>query len=336
MTRSRHHGSQLSPSIFLAVLFAAGCGQQILPDTEPIPGGGRWRAFNPPPVALHEHAITTMDGFLYAVGGRIPDGLIASLYRYGPATNQWTQQASHPGTAVDHMQAAVVDGILYAIGGSTDWPGPSVAETYAYNPANNQWSQKSSMPKPTAAMGIGVVDGKIYLIGGLSSSHAVNFVFEYDPATNTWDDLTPTCPMPTPRDHFAAATVNGKIHCIGGRQKDINSIVNVHEVFDPATQQWESRAPMPTARAGFSAAVLNGKILIMGGEGANNAPGVFSDNEEYDPATNTWRRLSPMTAPRHSTQAAVIDGVVYVAAGSPSLGRTFTDVHEGFSFSFEP
>ena len=336
MMLSCHHASQLSRSILLGVLFAAGCGQQVLPDTKPIPGGGRWRAFQRPPVPLHEHAVTTMHGFLYAVGGRLPGGPITSLYRYDPATDQWTPLASHPGAAVDHMQAAVVDGILYAIGGTTQWPGPSVGEAYAYDPAGDQWSQKSSMPAPTGAMGIGVVDGKIYVIGGLSGSQAVNFVFEYDPATNTWDDLTPTSPMPTPRDHFVAATLSGRIHCIGGRQKDINSIVNVHEVFDPATQLWETHAPMPTARAGFSAAVLNGKILIIGGEGANNAPGVFSDNEEYDPATNTWRRLSPMTAPRHSTQAAVIDGVVYVPAGSPSQGRTFTDVHEGFSFTFEP
>jgi N-acetylneuraminic acid mutarotase len=206
---------------------------------------------------------------------------------------------------------------------------------YAYDPAADAWSVKASLPRPLGIMGVGVVAGKIYCIGGLSGSQAVNWVFAYDPAADSWTDLTPAAPMPTARDHSLAATVNGRIHVIGGRQVDIASITGVHEVFDPATQTWATRASLPTARAGFATAVLNGKILVMGGEGAANAAGVFAANEEYDPATDTWRTLSPMTSPRHSAQAGVISGVVYVPAGSPSIGRTFTDAHEGFSFAFE-
>jgi len=273
---------------------------------------------------------------LYVVGGRTPSGPVSTLYRYDPPpVDAWTQLASHPGTPVDHMGTAVVNGILYAFGGTIEFPGPSVAHTYAYDPASNTWSSKAPMPVTLGVMGVGVVNDKIYLIGGLSAFQTSNVVLEYDPAADRWTDLTPVAAMPTPRDHFVAATVNGRIHCIGGRQTTIESILDVHEVFDPVTRTWQSRAPLPTARGGFSAAVLNGKILIIGGEGADNAYGVFSECEEYDPATNTWRKLSPMKTPRHSAQAGVIDGVVYVPAGAPRIGRTYTTVHEGFSFAFE-
>ena len=320
----------------LLLVLAGGCDGQNLPDTAPIPGGGRWRAFARAPVPLHESAAAVIDGKLYYVGGRVPSGAIASLYRYDPPpAGSWTQLASHPGTPVDHMGAAVVDGHLYAVGGLVEFPGPSVNAVYAYDPSENSWSAKAPMPAAAGAMGIGVVEGKVYVIGGLSGGQATNIVCEYDPETNEWTDLTSVSPMPTARDHFVAATVNGKIHCIGGRQVSIHSITGVHEVFDPATRTWETQAPLPTPRGGFAAAVLDGKILIMGGEGAANAVGVFSENEEYDPATDTWRKLSPMTAPRHSIAAGVIDGVVYVAAGSPRIGRSFTDVHEAFSFAFE-
>jgi len=191
------------------------------------------------------------------------------------------------------------------------------------------------MPATLGIMGVGVVDGKIYCLGGLSDFQATDYVFEYDPATNEWTNLTPICPMPTARDHCPAATVDGKIHMIGGRDTTIQAITGVHEVFDPATRNWETKASLPTPRGGFAAAVLDGKILIMGGEGADNAIGVFSENEQYDPATNTWKTLSPMLAPRHSIHAGVIGDVVYVPAGAPSIGRTFTDVHQGFSFAFE-
>jgi len=329
--------SVLGTMAMVSLLVVQGCGNQpILPKTDPIPGGGKWQAFARSPVPFHESAAAVMGGKLYYVGGRLPNGPIATLYCYEPPpVDGWTQLSSHPGTAVDHMGAAVVDGILYAIGGTTEFPGPSVSHVYAYDPATDTWTTQSPLPQVLGAMGIGAVDGKIYLIGGLSGSQTSNVVFEYDPTSDQWTDLTSICPMPTPRDHCVAATVNDKIHMIGGRQLDVYSIMDVHEVFDPVARTWETKASMPTARAGFAAAVLNGKILIMGGEGALNSSGVFSENEEYDPATDTWRTLSPMITPRHSTQAGVIDAVVYVAGGAPQIFRTYTDAHEGFSFQFE-
>ena len=326
------------PRVVVSVLLTVmlfGCDGTNLPDTTPIPGGGAWRAFARPLVPFHEAGAVVLNDLLYYVGGRLPDGPIATLYSYDPTTDSWEEHASHPGEPVDHIEAVAVGEYIYAIGGTTEFPGPSVTGTYRYEPATDFWITLASLPKPQGVMGCGVVDGKIYTIGGLSESQSVDYVFEYDPATDTWTDLTSVCPLPTARDHFVAATVNNRIHCIGGRMVDIYAVTNVHEVFDPQTRTWETKAPLPTPRGGFSAAVLNGRILIMGGEGADNALGVFSENEEYDPATDTWRTLSPMTAPRHSAQAGTIGDVVYVAAGSPSIGRTYTDVHEGFSFAFE-
>ncbi len=325
-------------ALLCAVAGGSCSGPAVLPepDTTPIPGGGAWRQFASPPVAFHEAAAAVIGESLYYVGGRLPNGPIASLYRYDPTPiNSWSQLASHPGAPVDHMGAVVVDGLLYAIGGTEEFPGPSVRAAYRYDPATNQWRGISPLPVVLGAMGIGAVNGKIYCIGGLSGSQATDYVFEYDPPTDTWTDLTGVCPMPTARDHSVAAVVDGRIHVIGGRTVTIASIIGAHEAFDPASRTWQSLSPLPTPRAGFASAVLGGRILVMGGEGSGFAGGVFSVVEEYDPATDTWRRLSPMTTPRHSTQAGVIDDVVYVAAGAPVIGRTYTDVNEGFAFKFE-
>ena len=241
-------------SLASLVLLMNGCTPPSTPNTNPIPGGGRWRSFATPPVPLHETAAAVNDGKIYYVGGRIPSGTLATLYCYEPPpADRWTQLASHPGTPVDHMGAAFVGGILYAIGGTIEFPGPSINEVYAYDPATNQWSAKASIPVVLGAMGVGVVSGKIYCLGGLSGSQAVNVVLEYDPSADEWTNLTAVCPLPTPRDHFVAATVNEKIHVIGGRQATIASITGVHEVFDPATRSWETKASLPTPRGGFAA-----------------------------------------------------------------------------------
>jgi N-acetylneuraminic acid mutarotase len=232
------------------------------------------------------------------------------------------------------MNVAEVDGILYAIGGTIEWPGPSVNGVYAYDPATNTWSTRAPTPLPIAVSGTGVVNGKIYIIGGLSGSQAVNTVLEYEPSSDTWTDLTSVSPLPTPRDHFMAGVIDGKIYCPGGRQVALDALVDVHEVFDPATRNWTTAARMPTPRAGFIGVTLGPEFLAIGGEGADNTLGVFSQNEAYNPLTDTWRTLSPMTTPRHGTQGGVINNIVYIPAGSPVIGRTFTDTHEAFSLNF--
>ena len=252
---------------------AAGCPGDPPPDTTPIPGGGAWRSFARVPVPLHESGGVVYDGRLYMIGGRLENGPVSTLWRYDPATDAWTQLASHPGTPVDHMNVAEVDGILYAIGGTIEWPGPSVDGVYAYDPATNIWTSRRSAPRPIAVSGTGVVNGRIYVIGGLSGGQAVNTVMEYDPSTDTWADLTPVSPMPTARDHFMAGVIDGRIYCPGGRQVAINNGVNAHEVFDPTMRTWSTAAQMPTPRAGYIGVVLGDEFLAIGGEGAGTAGG---------------------------------------------------------------
>lgn len=122
-------------------------------------------------------------------------------------------------------------------------------------------------------LGVAVVNGKIYAIGGNTQNGIVGTNEEYDPEMDTWTFKTP---MPTPRDGFGIAVYQNKVYCIGG----VNC--NATEVYDPATDTWETKASMPTARWQLEANVVNDKIYLMGGEPNQTL------NEVYDPATNSW------------------------------------------------
>ena len=64
-------------------------------------------------------------------------------------------------------------------------------------------------------MAAAVVDGVIYLIGGVSSPvYWENKNEAYNPATNSWS--TCKADMPTGRQYLAAAAVDGVIYAIGG------------------------------------------------------------------------------------------------------------------------
>src|SRR3972149_11634017 len=92
----------------------------------------------------------------------------------------------------------------------------------------DSWVSKAPMHVARSDLGVAVVNGKIYAIGGnaesgyMPNSEGVNYKAsgwikdtneEYDPETDTWTFKTP---MPTPRCNFAIAAFENKIYCIGG------------------------------------------------------------------------------------------------------------------------
>ncbi len=93
-----------------------------------------------------------------------------------------------------------------------------------YDPATNTWRERSPMPTPRDHTSIGVVNGKIYVIGGrvgaafIALSTDVSVVEEYDPATDKWS--APRARMPTARSALAAGVYGGHIVIAGGEFQD--------------------------------------------------------------------------------------------------------------------
>jgi len=148
----------------------------------------------------------------------------------------------------------------------------------------DSWTTKVPMQQARAGLGVAVVNGKIYAIGGyISYLEFVNSTEEYDPATDMWFFKAS---MPTPRSSFGIAVYQNKIYCIGG--VIINgSITGVNEVYNPATDTWETKTSMPPPRFGVEANTVNGKIYLIGGQYTNA-------NEVYDPETDSWTTATPL------------------------------------------
>lgn len=137
----------------------------------------------------------------------------------------------------------------------------------------------------------------------------------FDPATNAWRQLPP---MPTARDHLAAAAIAGICYAVGGRA---GQLFDVLEAYDPATREWATLEPMPTARGGLAAAAFRGRLFTFGGEGNSADPqGIFPQVEVYDPASNTWDALPDLPTPRHGMGAAVSGDRIYVPGGATVAG----------------
>jgi N-acetylneuraminic acid mutarotase len=90
------------------------------------------------------------------------------------------------------------------------------------------------MPTARGGTAAGVVDGKIYVVGGEGNGAAASGVFpqveEYDPATDTW---TSRGEMLTPRHGMGAAGFDGGLYVPGGATTQGFGAVATAEIFVP-------------------------------------------------------------------------------------------------------
>jgi|GEM_PF-3155841 len=165
------------------------------------------------------------------------------------------------------------------------------------------WVTKAAMPTARENLGVAVVDGKIYVIGGYNRT-ALGVNECYDPATDSW---TTKASMPTARYSLGVTVVDGKIYAIGGYN---SSRLGVNECYDPTTDSWTTKAAMPTARHFLAAATVDGKIYVIGGMSMS-----LGINECYDPATDSWTTKTAMPTARGKLGAVITGGKIYAVGG---------------------
>jgi len=299
---------------------------------------GTWSFGTPIPEPWGEIVGASIGGKIFVLAG-LDDhtfGPVGVVWEYDPASKAWTVKKKMP-TPTHHVMTAVLDGKLYAFGGFKlpadvkAWQPTNYA--WVYDPAQDSWKELAPMPTPRGAGQAVAVGGKIYVIGGGSSNLpgnpgapinprtaqiVVGTVEAYDPATNTWETRAP---MPTPRNHFLAAAVDGKIYAIDGRIGTVfvtmSDVIDLVEEYDPATNHWTYKGRSPTNRGDVSGGVYNGKIYVAGGEYQDYQRKMsFWAVEAYDPKTETWEMLPHMQIARHGFAAAFLGNAFHVMGGS--------------------
>jgi hypothetical protein len=197
------------------------------------PSTDTWAAKSPMPTARGRLAAVSINGKIYVIGGMDTIGVSDKLEEYDPATDIWTTKAPML-TPRENLIAGALNGKIYVIGG-LEQPIPGggwsvVNKMEEYDPTTNTWTTKTPMPTARSGLGVGVLNEKIYAIGGWELYSVVsNKVEEYNPVTEIWTTKTP---MPTARGGLGMGVLNEKIYAVGGILNGQSS--NIVEEYDPA------------------------------------------------------------------------------------------------------
>lgn len=229
---------------------------------EVLPGGAGLQGMN----------LAADGGLIYLAGGmqpRNPPGApadnfsIADASRYDPATRKWTPIPSLPEARSSH-DLVVLDGKLYAIGG---WWLKGKNQKPAWHNVTHVLDLKASELKWTSmhqpfqrrALCAGVVDGKIYVLGGMNDKGVVtNEVDIYDPKTERWT-LGPAFPGDQQSGFSpATCTVNGKLYLATGDGRVYR--------LDTAAGTWTDVGGVPDPRiVGRIVPASDTRLLVLGG-----------------------------------------------------------------------
>lgn len=257
---------------------------------------------SPAPRFAHSMVYDPTVGKVILFGGRHAEDYV-DTWAFDPQRDSWT--LLDPGGRrpwARHSHSMVYDptrGKIIMFGG-TSMAGyfTGLNDTWVYDSSANSWSMLTpagDVPQARSAhaMGYDPNTKKMILFGGNAQSRCLGDTWAYDPATNTWAQLTPLGDIPSPR--YGASLVFdpglNKFLLFGGRDSaDLNDLWS----FDPAAGAWARLDPagdVPSARsyAGMVYDPGTAQTILFGGNA--QASGYLGDTWAYDSAADTWTKL---------------------------------------------
>ena len=254
-----------------------------------------WTSKKPMPTNRSSFGIAVVENKIYVIGGAIgfnsttEEVITCSLNQvYDPLTDSWETKESMP-TNRSQLDANVVDGKIYLIGGRKGGQYSTVALNEVYDPETDTWTTKEPIPYPVVLYASAVVDGKIYVIGGqdeFNDQMNLDLTQIYDPKTDKWSFGTP---IPYVVWQAVAGATTGemapkRIYVMGGLPEWSLYGTDLNQIYDPITDTWTLGTPMPIARASLHVAVVNDVLYVMGGLPFINFQATPSlENYQYTP-----------------------------------------------------
>ena len=145
-----------------------------------------------------------MNGKGYVGTGFDGASRLKDFYSYTPSgsgTGSWEQISSFEGSKRDGAAVFVIGGKLYLFGGINNETSPS--DMQCYDPATLNWTKVLELKNtdrtsdddkydniPRSYGSTFVINGKGYVVLGNRAGTTNNTVYEYDPATNKWQQKT--------------------------------------------------------------------------------------------------------------------------------------------------
>ncbi|KAF1648327.1 Kelch-like protein 18, partial [Aptenodytes patagonicus] len=213
-----------------------------------------------------------------------------------------------------------IAGLIYAVGGLNS-AGDSLNVVEVFDPIANRWEKCQPMTTARSRVGVAVVNGLLYAIGGYDGQLRLSTVEVYNPEMDSWSKVES---MNSKRSAMGTVVLDGQIYVCGGY--DGNSSLNSVESYSPETNKWTVVTPMSSNRSAAGVTVFEGRIYVSGG---HDGLQIFNSVEYYNHHTATWHPVASMLNKRCRHGAASLGSKMFVCGGYDGSG--FLSIAEVYS-----
>jgi non-specific serine/threonine protein kinase len=274
-----------------------------------------WRVLPSAPTARRQVASATWNGVVWLFGGMTNSGPTAKVEGFDPAISTWESGPDLPFPLHDEMAVVYRDEVV-VIGG---WmPNGAALDAVASNRVfalrHGAWAPLPPLSHARAAGAAAVVGDRIVVAGGEANGQLVGPTEVYDGAH--WTDAAP---MPTLRDHLAAASDGRYFYAAGGHALSPNKSLAAVERYDPPANEWTRLRSLRTPRSGLGAAIVSHELVTVGGA---NASKVLDTVEALDLGANKRFSLPSMPTPRQGLAVGSVGSTVYAIDGTNMSSET--------------
>jgi N-acetylneuraminic acid mutarotase len=155
---------------------------------------------------------------IYIFGGKGGSGAgpgEKTVQAFDPVTGEWISDLADMPTARWEAECALIDSMIYVIGGFYRSNGGAANEVEAYHPETDLWTVKASLPGRRIGGAVAALNGKIYYFGGNSTGPPQQNIWEYDPELDQWNVLPD---MPFGWTVISSCVADDRIYLMAGSQ----------------------------------------------------------------------------------------------------------------------
>lgn len=187
-----------------------------------------------------------------------------------------------------------------------------------------RWQRRAEMPWATQEIYCAVMDGKVYVAGGLIRDAVATRINDrmgiYDPVRDVWGEGPR---LPQPRHHPMLAAVRNRVWAFGGYdRREGGEWTSMTDYWALDGDVWHPVGQMPQALAETVGVTLGDRVhLVTGRSPIAGKNGQWNDQEDvathlvFDASDNSWTTASPAPEARNSAAAVAHGGHIYVAGG---------------------
>lgn len=231
------------------------------------------------------------------------------------APGRWLAREALPLPRSEMAWATTYEGRMHLVGGYGE---QRVDRPYhhVYDQAADRWIDAAPLPRGANHVGIEVLNGRLYAIGGFVEQNRKphDECYVYETRLGRWDKIAP---LPRACGAIGCAAINGRLHAIGGAIGDTfanKKSIDWHLAYEPQADRWVTLAAMPTGRDHTGTLAVDQYIHVIGGRVDS-----FNTNSNlhhvYDAKKDAWEQRRPLPTARSGHGAVLYRDKIFVMGG---------------------